>query len=268
MTETEFAELAAGWALNALDPADARMFEQALAEHPEWARHVAGASDAVAALSEAVPDAAPPAGLRQRLLIEIEADAAGAGSGVAGPRVAQPGSGWPASGVGAKLSGTPADKDDAPRRRLGARGWFALAASVALLLGLGFGTATIAQQLARSPVEVAIDEVEQAPDARRSVASLEDGGEAVVYSSASTGQAVFVATGLPEVPEGSTFELWLVGESGPVSAGTFAADAAGRAGAILEGDYHQGDVVAVTVEQDGGAPGGQPTTDPIVAVPT
>jgi anti-sigma-K factor RskA len=31
---------------------------------------------------------------------------------------------------------------------------------------------------------------------------------------------------------------------------------------------HEGDVIAVTVEPAGGSPTGQPTSDPIIAIPT
>jgi anti-sigma-K factor RskA len=53
----------------------------------------------------------------------------------------------------------------------------------------------------------------------------------------------------------------------PVPAGVFDADA-GDTTALLEGAMHEGDVIAVTVEPAGGSPTGQPTSDPIIAIPT
>ena len=37
---------------------------------------------------------------------------------------------------------------------------------------------------------------------------------------------------------------------------------------LLEGTMKPGDTIAVTVEQQGGSPTGEPTSDPIVAIPT
>jgi anti-sigma-K factor RskA len=53
----------------------------------------------------------------------------------------------------------------------------------------------------------------------------------------------------------------------PVSAGVFDVDG-GDATALLDGDMQAGDAIAVTVEQAGGSPTGQPTTDPVIVIPT
>ncbi|WP_404438075.1 hypothetical protein LG322_03745 [Microbacterium aerolatum] len=45
-------------------------------------------------------------------------------------------------------------------------------------------------------------------------------------------------------------------------------DKSGEATALLDGSMHEGDVIAVTVEQAGGSPTGLPTTEPIIAIPT
>ena len=54
----------------------------------------------------------------------------------------------------------------------------------------------------------------------------------------------------------------------PVSGGQFDTDASGAATAALDGTVEAGDVIAVTVEPDGGSPTGAPTSEPIVALPT
>ena len=45
-------------------------------------------------------------------------------------------------------------------------------------------------------------------------------------------------------------------------------DADGRATAILQGDFHSGDIIAVTVEPAGGSPDGTPSSAPVIAVAT
>ena len=91
---------------------------------------------------------------------------------------------------------------------------------------------------------------------------------ATAYWSVSLGQAVVVTTGVESAPRGETYELWFVRDGTPVSAGQFDTDESGSATAALDGTVEEGDVIAVTVEPDGGSPTGEPTSDPIVALPT
>lgn len=245
MTEAEFAELAAGHALNALSSEDERAFADALAAHPEWQHHVAEARDVAAELSETVAPVAPPASARADLLAMIAAT----------PQEAAP----PAE------ASAPAAAP-APRRR--SRLWFALAAVVTLVLVVGAGTVVAVQQLARPASVVALERIEQAPDAQTASVPMGDGGEATAHWSESLGEAVLVTDGMPQLTADETFELWFVRDGTPVSAGTFAASDDGTATAALDGQFHSGDVIAVTVEQAGGSPTGQPTSDPIVAIET
>jgi anti-sigma-K factor RskA len=75
---------------------------------------------------------------------------------------------------------------------------------------------------------------------------------------------IFVADGLHEPPEGSEFQLWLIDEGKPISAGTFGIS---DGGVVLEiDDQLEGiDGVAVTIEPLGGSAG--PTSDPILSTP-
>lgn len=45
-------------------------------------------------------------------------------------------------------------------------------------------------------------------------------------------------------------------------------DTDGRATAVLQGEFHSGDVIAVTVEPAGGSPDGTPSSAPVVVVAT
>ncbi|TDN92130.1 anti-sigma factor [Microbacterium sp. BK668] len=71
MNVQEFAELAAGHALNALSPDDQRAFRNALAEHPEWAAIIDADVATAAQLGETVDAVTPPAALRGELLSRI-----------------------------------------------------------------------------------------------------------------------------------------------------------------------------------------------------
>jgi anti-sigma-K factor RskA len=71
----------------------------------------------------------------------------------------------------------------------------------------------------------------------------------------------FVVAGLHEAPRNHTYQLWLIDEEGPTSAGTF--DVTDGVALIeLEHSLEGYGTVAVTVEPAGGSPG--PTSDPIL----
>ena len=267
----EFAELSAGHALNALSPDDERAYQFALDAHPEWEDLVALDAATVDVLADATPPVAPPVDLRSRLLRAIDADLppqssadvdAAATSSV--PDTASDAASVPDDD--AVPAAPPTEVVQAVQRRAWTRGLFALVASVALLIGIGWGTGAVTN-LWRTPAAVtALEQIQAAPDASSAQVAFE-GGEATAHWSQSVGKVVLVADGLPELPPDRTFELWYVRGSTPIAAGTF--DASGAAAtAQLTGTMQPGDTIAVTVEQAGGSPDGNPTTKPIIAIPT
>jgi Anti-sigma-K factor rskA/Putative zinc-finger len=104
-----------------------------------------------------------------------------------------------------------------------------------------------------------------APDARRVVAGRPGrAGQAAVVVSRERGQAVFVASGLPPAPAARTYQLWVVGRSGPRPAGLVEAGRGGRVTRLLDGRVTGTEQVAMTVERRGGA--ARPTSEPVVVV--
>jgi anti-sigma-K factor RskA len=254
MNEQQFAELAAGHALNALSPEDEAAFLAALAEHPEWEHFVAADAATVAALSDSVAEVTPPAALRSDLLARIASAQQDHPAQVAAPA--------------SSLESAPVVPAESRRRAWGPRAWFALAASLVLLIGVGGGAVVIAQQLNRPAAVVALERIEAAPDAQEASTPLADGGEATVHWSESVGEVVFVSDGLPTLSDDQSYELWFVRDSGAIAAGVFEAGGDGSAAAVLSGTMSPGDIIAVTVEPAGGSPTGEPSGDPIVAIPT
>ncbi|TQJ31400.1 anti-sigma factor domain-containing protein [Microbacterium sp. SLBN-146] len=295
MNIEEFAELAAGAALNALSDEDRQAFEAALAENPEWQGIVDMDAATAAVLADSVPAEAPPLALRGTLLSRIatlpqDTDAAVADAPApiamipdAPERPAEPAQTTGDVGQGlfdARVADTgqndaagepPLDTTaiQAVSRGRWTRGLFGLAASLVILVALGFGAVNLNEWVNRPAAVVALDEIENAPDAESATVELVDGsGSATAYWSPSLGKVVLVTDGLPTVASGETFEMWFVREDGtPVSAGTF--EAAGpTTTTLLDGAVEAGDTIAVTVEQAGGSETGAPTTEPIVAIPT
>lgn len=153
------------------------------------------------------------------------------------------------------------------QRKNWTRGLFALVASAALLVGIGWGVGAITEQV-RTPVEIqALEQIESAADAQSVVGQFADGGEATVHWSATVGKAVLTSADLPSIDADRSFELWYVRDGGPVSAGVFE-PGDDEVTALLDGDMEVGDVIAVTVEAQGGSTIGAPTTDPIIAIET
>jgi len=271
VNEEEFAELAAGYALNALSPEDRAAFDAERVRHPEWEQRVAADAAAAAALADGVDDVAPPLTLRSSLLTRIAStpqmpgvDASVAAAAIeAGEPVSEPGD-----------DEAPAEPPlntatiQAVSRRNWTRGLVALAASLVFLVALGFGAASLNEVMNRPPAVAALDEIESAPDAASATVEVSGGGTATAHWAPSVGKVVLVANGLPEIPKDEVFELWWVRGGDPISAGTFEAGADGTSTVLLDGRWEQEDVVAVTVEPDGGAPDGVPTAEPIVAIPT
>jgi anti-sigma-K factor RskA len=269
VNERDFDELSAGYALNALSADDRRAFERALAQHPEHAAQAANDTDTVAALSDAIEDVVPPPALRDALLAQIAVTAQKADDidehfhadedyAAAAPTPTIPG-----------VAPRAAERDATPPAARGGfrQRWFVLAASVLLVAALGVGGAVVVQQLNRPAAVVALEQIENAPDAQSVTVSLADGGEATAHWSAQTGQAVLISDGLPALTDDQTFELWFVRDGSPIPAGTFDA-ADGDATALLSGEMAAGDIIAVTVEPAGGSPDGVPSTTPIVAIET
>ncbi|MGP6172303.1 anti-sigma factor [Microbacterium sp. A196] len=254
MNEKEFAELAAGHALHALSDADERRYADALVAHPEWEAFAAYDTETAALLADGAVPALPSPGVRDALLAQIavtpQADASSEGDVE------------PTAAPGPTAAPVPAASQRRWSRRL-----FALAASVVLIAGLGIGAAVLIPQLTQPASVVALEKIEAAPDAQQQTIELDSGAQATAHWSASVGSAVLVTDGLDALGADQTYQLWFVRGELPLPAGIFETDA-GAATALLDGDMHEGDVIAVTVEQAGGSPTGLPTTDPIIAIPT
>lgn len=251
MNENEFAELAAGAALHALSPEDQERFDVAVAKHPEWRAIMEDDAETAASLAVA-PPVAPPPGIRAALL----------------ERIAQTPQ-TPDAGASQATHHTATSEESVRRKPVlrWSRSMLALAACLALLVGVGIGAVALNGQLNRPDTVVALEQIRSAADAAEASVALETGGTATAYWSESLGSAVLVTDGIPAPDDGQTYELWLIRDEKPISAGVFSVDG-GDATAELEGEMRSGDIIAVTVEQAGGSPDGQPTSDPVIVIPT
>ncbi len=258
--------MTAAYVLGSLDPDERASFEERLASDPELVRDVESYREVMGALATASPAHAPPAALKERILVEARGGA-------------QP--------------STPSPADERPRGSNGRSTtlpWLLAAAGLLLSLGLGVAyqrmrTDNTSLQLAHTQLEVdnqslqaAYDQVASDLEAREALlatflgpdvrtATLAATGQppsARLFWNTTTGSVVMAAFDLPPAPAGRIYQLWgIVGDLDPVSFGTFQTDPDGTAiflSPVPEGiEFELG---AVTDEPAGGSP--QPTTTPFL----
>ena len=242
--------LTGAYAADALSETERLAFERHLDACPACDQEVRELTETAARLGSAVA-LPPPAALWDR----VRAEAAATRQLL--PPVADP---TPLSGRGAALAG-----GRGVRRRLPPL----LAAAAALLVAAAISVTALNLGLpgqggrSEGPVDL-VAAVLSAPDARRIAARPGPTGQVAVVVSRRRGQAVFEASGLPEVPAARTYQLWVVDRSGPRPAGLVEPGGAGKVTRLLEGRVTGSEQVAMTVERRGGA--ARPTTEPVVVV--
>jgi hypothetical protein len=95
--------------------------------------------------------------------------------------------------------------------------------------------------------------------------STTKGGVAFVVLAADRRQVYVTTSGLPALPAGKVYQLWLIGKTKIVSAGLLPKASSGVTPVVTASGVIQGDTLGLTVEP---APGSaQPTTTPILALP-
>ena len=104
-----------------------------------------------------------------------------------------------------------------------------------------------------------------APGAQLFTHEVTHGGVATVVLAADRHELAVVTTGLPALPSGQVYQLWLIGKPKIVSAGLLPPAKNGQTPAVLATGAAKGDTLGLTVEPAGGS--AQPTTTPILALP-
>ncbi|MER7108358.1 anti-sigma factor [Streptomyces sp. NPDC000229] len=241
MNEEHLHAPSGAYALNALPDDERAEFERHLEDCSACAQEVRELSATAARLGSAAASAPPPA-MKARVLSEITTVRQ------LPPRT-PPGATAPPAGSG--------------------RAWrlprMVLAACVAAAAAFGgvalwqHQEARQAQQQAQRAEEQAADmaRVLAAPDAR-TVTGTKGGAKATVIVSRAENSAVFLSSGLPELPSGKTYQLWFDDGGTMRPAGLTRADG----GLVMEGDVDGARGMGITVEPAGGSP--QPTSKPVL----
>jgi anti-sigma-K factor RskA len=228
--DTEIHDLAAAYALDAVDDDERMAFERHLETCERCRAELASLRETAASLAYAAPPAAPPPELRERILDTARQER---------PNVVPL----------------------RPRRSrttvaLGAA--TAIAAGVAIALGVwnvSLHNSLDTERSARAATERALVVVGDTAAARHDLSGAS--GQLVV---ASSGKAALVLCNLGQAPAGKTYQAWVLSGDKPVSAGVFDSDS-GCVAVPLDASVPADTGVAVTVEPDGGS--GEPSSTPI-----
>lgn len=278
-----FAESLAAYAIDALDRSERAAFEAHLATCRECQQELTELQRVSAGIGLGVTLEEPPASLRSRVLERVTQERNDRAGAPAEPDRLRQGFGESA-GASAKLEGSATSRLP----------WLVAAAALVVALGAGIYAYSLRAEL-ESVRQLAADATERvdtlrtelmrlrqdstrlqrvvnvinAPDvreARLTGSGPAQGASGLALWSPAAG-LVFNARRLPAVDPGRGYELWVIPEGGtPISLGMIATSPDGTASltAPLPPTVNV-DLVAVTIEQAGGSPTGQPESQPILA---
>ena len=235
--------LSGAYALDALEPeAERDRFTRHLSRCQSCASEVRGFREVATAMAFAAT-AEPPAGLRDRVL-----------AAAARTRQLPPEIRTHARPQGTRVPWVP---------------WLSgvvATASIVVAVLFGFAQAHTQDELNQVRAEnQAISLLLSAPKARLLTYPVTHGGTATVVLAADRHELAVVTTGLPALPPGKVYQLWLIGKPAITSAGLLPPAKDGRTPPVLATGVVKGDTLGLTVEPAGGS--AQPTTKPILALP-
>ncbi|MFE7776883.1 anti-sigma factor domain-containing protein [Streptomyces sp. NPDC057445] len=229
------------YVVHALPPRERRAFEGHLASCKACAREVAEFSATVTRLAQAVA-LEPPAELKRRVLERIDTTQQ------------DPPEDPSAAGFGRRLS--------------------RLVLAACLALAVAFGGIAVWQhqeaESARSEMTAleeqaaGIADIVAAPDAKFRTQELSAWGYCTLAVSRSQDSAAFIATRMPPLPAGKTYQLWFSEDGSFRPAGLLRGTDAQHL-RLLAGPVGQATAVGITVEPAGGSP--QPTSPPLGMIP-
>jgi anti-sigma-K factor RskA len=235
--------LSGAYALDAIEAgAERDRFTRHLSRCPSCASEVRGFGEVTTALAFAAA-AEAPAGLRDRVL----------------------------AAVAHTRQLPPEARTHARPRRTGSLPWVpwlsGAIATAAIAVAVFFGVAqshTQAELNQARAENAAISVLLAQPNATLLTHGVTHGGVATVVLAADRHELAVVTTGLPALPSGQVYQLWLIGKK-ITSAGLLPPARNGQTPAVLATGVAKGDALGLTVEPAGGS--AQPTTTPILALP-
>jgi anti-sigma-K factor RskA len=253
--------LAGPYALNALPPRDRQRFERHLRACAACTQEVRGLRETAARLAAATA-VAPADRLRERVLAEV------ARTRQLPPVPDGAGPWWRAGRWRAWLVWPRALRR---RAAAGQPGWARPAvtalAAVCLAAAVVLGVMAVGTQHRLNQAQDRdhmLAAVLTAPDAKMMSAPVTGGGTATVVMSHREHALAFSSAGLPSLPAGKAYQLWLMGPPGVRSAAMLPQATHGMTSPVIATGLRSGDAVELTVEPSSGA--AHPTGRPILVL--
>jgi anti-sigma-K factor RskA len=236
MDQERFEDLKDAYVLGALPEEERLEFEQYLVAHPDLQEEVEALGTVAGLLAFSPQEQEPPPELRRRIMATVEAESVhphtSRRSWLAGL--------WDAAGI----------RD------------LALAAAAMLVIGL-FSWSMLLQGEVRD-LQGRVQSLQSQPQGPQVIAlggvGTKQGARAELVTLEGD-RAVLVAENMPPVPEGKTYQIWVIKGDTPQPSGLFEPKGDSIA-AVVENPVEGADAVAVTVEPKGGSK--KPTTDPML----
>ena len=126
-----------------------------------------------------------------------------------------------------------------------------LAAAAALVIGLG--ALGVGMTLRPAPKMSTAEQVFAAPDVRTISGDIPGGGTATVVFSREKNAGVLVMNNVAPPKTGTVYQMWLINDSGPHSAGTMDAQAVAPSTTAVLPELDGSTTLAFTVEPPGGS---------------
>ncbi len=235
-------DLAAAYALDALDSRESATFEDHLDGCDPCVEELRGMHETVAALASSVAET-PPASLRAEVLKQVS-------------RVPQ---------VEHAPEPQVIDLAEARLRRRGVNRVLAGVAAAAVIVAGALGVSTYQATERATDAQVAADQITALlgdPDATVERTDVTGGGTGTLVVSPNLERAAFLAASLPATGPDETYQLWAIDDQGATSVGLLQPDS-GRATALVE--LPAGTTTfGMSIEPEGGSQA--PTTDPVLLV--
>jgi anti-sigma-K factor RskA len=241
MNHERFEELREAYVLGALPEEDRREFEEYFAAHPGRQAEIEELSAVAGLLALSPQEQEPSPELRRRIMGAVRAEAAEADAV------------HPRAGRRSWLAGL--------RETVGVRD-LALAAAAMLVIGL-FSWSMLLQGEVRD-LQGRVQGLQSQPQGPQMITLGGAGtkqGARVELVTLEGDRAVLMAENMPPVPEGKTYQIWVIRGDTPQPSGLFEPKGDSIA-AVVEKPVEGADAVAVTVEPEGGSK--EPTTDPML----
>lgn len=280
----EVRDLAAGFVLDALTPDEAAAVRSHLADCPEAHAEMLELASALPILAAGVPEMAPSAGLKDRIMAAAAADLAGRTGEAATPAptpvmdravpTAMPTHGGPSTPVAAPTPSTaagpiPAPTNLAQRRRPSLGAWALGLAAVLAIVAIGGWNLSLqrdldAARMYERNVAAVLDVAARDGSLAAVLTPAEGDGPSGFAAVGSDGQVRIAMRALPATHGEQVYETWVIGGDGvPLAVGGFRVGADGTGFFEATGiPAEPGIVLALTLEPEPGrtAPSGAPVS--------